>query len=158
RLWDTTTFKALDAAGHTQDVPAACFGEGGKTVLTAAQDGALRVWDAATGRPLRRLDAGGLVNVRMAASADAKHLAIRGDNDHLYLCDVARDAGAGKLTPARTISLPKSAGGANSLALWPDGKLVAATWGHDTVRVIDTASGDERFLVRTDPRQWAELP
>jgi len=173
RLWDTTTFTPLDTPGHTAELTAACFADDGKTVITAAQDGAVRFWDAATGRALRHIDAGGTVDVRMSASADAKHLAIRSDDDHLYLCDVERAAppasisGAAegpltpsrsKLSPARTVLLPKSAGGANSLALSPDAALVAATCGHDTVRVIDTKTGDERFLVHTDPRQWAELP
>jgi WD40 repeat protein len=58
RLWDVrSTTVIANLEGHEQWVTAALFTLDGSSVITADRAGTARVWDAATGRPLRTLTA-----------------------------------------------------------------------------------------------------
>jgi WD40 repeat protein len=157
RLWDAETLQPLDSAGHTQELTSAVFSASGKTVVTASQDGSLRLWDSQSGRGLGRLGAGARGEVHLSASRGGRRLAIRAQDQKIRLCDFDESADFSKAA-LRTLELAGSAPGANSLALSPDGALVAALCGHAALRVLDTRSGEVRFTRAIDPRQWSEIP
>lgn len=74
--------------GHGNLVRAVGFLPGGGTVLTAAMDGTVRLWDAATGAEQRSFD-WGIGKVRAAAvSPDGTLCAAGGDDGHLVVWDV----------------------------------------------------------------------
>lgn len=157
RLWDAASGQPLGAAGHTQELTSAVFAASGKTIVTASQDGSLRLWDSQGGGALGRLGVGGRGEVHLAASSAGRRLAIRAEDQKIRLCDLNETADFPKAS-LRALDLAGSAPGANSVALSADGALVAATWGHASLRVLDTRSGDVRFTRAIDPRQWAEIP
>ncbi|MDB5320861.1 MAG: repeat protein [Phycisphaerales bacterium] len=157
RLWDAQSLKPLDALGHTRELSAAVFGNSDKTIITASQDGSMRVWDAQSGQALGRMGVSGRGNVHLGSARNGRRLVIRGEDATLRICDFERgsDVSTAKL---RTLELLNSGPGVNGVTLSADGALAAATYGHASVRVIDTRTGNERFTVHIDPRQWAELP
>ena len=76
--------------GHKHQVRAVGFLPGGGTVLTAAMDGTVRLWDANTGAEQRSFD-WGIGKVRVAAvSPDGTLCAAGGDDGHLVVWDVDR--------------------------------------------------------------------
>ncbi len=75
-------------AGHGNLVRAVGFLPGGGTVLTAAMDGTVRLWDSTTGAALRSFD-WGIGKVQAAAvSPDGTLCAAGGDDGHLVVWDV----------------------------------------------------------------------
>jgi RNA polymerase sigma factor (sigma-70 family) len=144
------------------------YGPGGKTLVTASEDGTLRLWDAATGQELRRFDRsegkkepasdGVLERVpRMmrgplpskgflvALSRDGKLLAASQGNSVL-LWDVA----TGKKLHQLQMPLQGLQPNVQALIFTPDGKSLVAA-GHDrSVVVWDTATGK---AVRTVDRK-----
>jgi WD40 repeat protein len=74
--------------GHKQQVRAVGFLPGGGTVLTAAMDGTVRLWDANTGAEQRSFD-WGIGKVRIAAiSPDGTTCAAGSDDGRLVVWDV----------------------------------------------------------------------
>ncbi len=74
--------------GHKQQVRAVGFLPGGGTVLTAAMDGTVRLWDADAGTELRSFD-WGIGKVRVAAvSPDGTMCAAGSDDGRLVVWDV----------------------------------------------------------------------
>ena len=75
-------------AGHGNLVRAVGFLPGGGTVLTAAMDGTVRLWDSTTGAETRSFD-WGIGKVQAAAvSPDGTLCAAGGDDGHLVVWDV----------------------------------------------------------------------
>ncbi len=74
--------------GHSRQVRTVGFLAGGGTVLTAAMDGTVRLWDSTTGAETRSFD-WGIGKVRVAAvSPDGTLGAAGGDDGHLVVWDV----------------------------------------------------------------------
>jgi WD40 repeat protein len=74
--------------GHTQSVRAIGFLPDGTTVLTAAMDGSVRLWDADTGSELRAFD-WGIGKIRVAAvSHDGTLCAAGSDDGEIVVWDV----------------------------------------------------------------------
>lgn len=79
---------AVRITGHGNLVRAIGFLPGGGTVVTAAMDGTVRLWDAATGAEQRSFD-WGIGKVQAAAvSPDGTLCAAGGDDGHLVVWDV----------------------------------------------------------------------
>jgi eukaryotic-like serine/threonine-protein kinase len=107
-------------------------------------DGIVTVWDAATGREVRRLTSHSPQVRSVAFSPDGKTLATGGGGQNplpseVELWDVA--------TGDRRAALQGHTGGINSVAFSPDGKQLASGSGDSTVRVWDPTTGRQLSLL-----------
>src|SRR5207302_8594207 len=120
------------APGHQYPVAVVVYSPDGKYLVTGSHDHTLRVWDAATGKEVRRLvgHSGGITAA--AFSADGKILATASNSSNdrsISLWDIATGQ------EVRTCRLPtgagnpeapaRQAGGIAALAYCPDGKRLA---------------------------------
>jgi WD40 repeat protein len=145
RLWDTATGKPLWQTGGSRDrvfAPVLVTPDG-KQVLAPGLAG-VRVWDAASGKEIRRIGSG-YFN-RLALSPDGTVLAggsYLGSNlqpqADVQLWDTATGKELGRL-PGKFQSF-------FALAFSPDGKLVAAANDVD-VRIYDMATRQERLVLK----------
>ncbi len=142
----------LGGAGlrHNGTVEVLAFAPDGKTLASAGQDVAIRLWDTTTGRERARFPLpGGRGEVRqLAFSPDGKVLAFTGLEQVVFLWDAA----TGK--PLHELRLPPRVGkGSPRFALAPDGKKLAS-WSPDfTIRLWDTGTGRQLALVAKLPRR-----
>jgi WD40 repeat protein len=153
-VWERATGKrTLQLKGRARGSPAVGFSPDGRWLAWSAEDGTLRLTDAATGKEVRKL--GEPEQTRylagLAYSPDGKRLATRGYDQAIRLWDVASGRQVRQLAPGRTgqrmggRSVFGVAGAvpANSLAFAQDGKLLAAADPGGAVSFWDGASGRE---------------
>lgn len=114
------------------EVHAAAFTADGQTVAGGMADGAVALWDAATGERKQTLRRGNDAITALAFSADGKLLASNGADFNVFLWDVA--AGQVKQTF-------KHGGRVNGVALSADGRLVVSACEDGLVRLWDAQSG-----------------
>lgn len=122
---------------HGHSVSSLTFLQEGKCILAADWSG-IYVWDAKTGRQLRRIGKDFQTSLRSCSlSADGKRLATTEHHGHtIQVWDVQ----SGKLV--RQIAAPRF----SSAVIAPDGKTVAS-WFENTIHLWDVAKGKEI-------RQW----
>jgi WD40 repeat protein len=87
-LWDYQSGAVVTLTGHKRPVWAVGFGPDGGTAYTAASDGTVRAWDAASGAPLRALDCGTGKLYCAAVSPDGLTLAAGGDDGRVTVLDL----------------------------------------------------------------------
>jgi WD40 repeat protein len=133
---------------HCGDIDVLALSADGKVLATGAGDNVIRLWDAATGKPLRRfekLSAAGAAYC-VALSPDGKVLAAPAQSDGAGVSEqvVLFDTATGK--ELRRLGEPLGSLCAQ-LAFSPDGKAVAASeWQAGKVHVWDAATGKEVAL------------
>jgi RNA polymerase sigma factor (sigma-70 family) len=138
RVWDVATGKELPPpAGHQAEISHVAIASGGRTVLTGGHEGLICLWGRASGRILRQMRQSGSVS-HMAVSVDGK-LAVTTDGQVLRFWDVED----GK--EVRAIFVSK--GDIRAVALSPDGSGVAVAAWDRTIRLYDTANGEERLRI-----------
>jgi RNA polymerase sigma factor (sigma-70 family) len=134
RLWDVATgAEVRQLKGHGKNVLAVAWGPEGTTVASAGNDLTLRFWDPATGRErtTRRIEDG--LPARLAYLPDGSALVgLEHSTVRLY------DPATGKVLR----SLPGAVRGVGGLAVAPDGKTVALSFGGASCpEVWDVATG-----------------
>ncbi len=158
---------------HGFAVAYVAFTPDGKSLLTAAQDNTIRLWDWGTGKEIRRfgkppavkpnapgdpaaqlrqavlvlrggMAAYGAGSTGVALAPDGKTLAATTPNGTIQLWEVA----TGK--EIRTIQAPAGSGG--GLLFSPDGKLLAGRGADQSIRLWDTSTGKEVRQIRREQK------
>jgi WD40 repeat protein/serine/threonine protein kinase len=135
RMWDAGSNQLLFTMSHGDIVYQALFSQDGLKVITAGADGTVRIWNAATGVPVR---------VLTSHRPDAKqwrYYAVAMSSHFVAAIDtMGRSADVWDADTGTQIeALKNDASESASLALSPDGRWLA-TSGGDDVRVFDTST------------------
>ena len=134
QIWNADTHQRLVALPHHDTVYDARWLDGGRRVVTACGDGAVRIWSAETGEMVRELRPRGR-SMRLALEAVSPDDRVIAAIDHLGGVAMAWDTATG----AELAELPLDSAEWPLIAFSADGRWLAAGGG-DVVRVIDTAT------------------
>ena len=125
-------------AGHERPVKALAFLAAGRQIVTLDNQGAVSVWEVATGENVRDLTPPGFELTSLTASADGKTIAAGKTAWDGAAAVYLWDAATGKLLH----TLAGHTADVNALAFAPDGRKLASG-GNATVRLWDVATGRE---------------
>jgi len=140
----------LDTSAGVLD---AAFGPDGQTLVTAGDDGVLRLWNPATGRAVSRIDTGGSAVTALAvrpgeAPGTSGGRAAAGSASGTW-SSVSVAAASGSGPPATVWSVPSGrveavapgSAGARHLVYSPDGEVLAVVDRHGRVSLLDASTG-----------------
>jgi WD40 repeat protein len=135
RLWDVASGNCVGVlAGHTGVVDQVCFSPDGASIATGADDGTVRLWHATDGFPLagphKDWDAG-LAGFPMAFSRDGRRFVTMG-NGTVRVWDAATGQQLAVLGGRKRFM--------RALGFSPDGEVIVATSGFESVQLLDAAS------------------
>jgi hypothetical protein len=141
RLWDAATGKEVRRlTGHSYYVRSLAFSADGQYLASVTQDGAIFLWEAASGRLLARLRERGRDRAySVAFSPDGKALAAADDGGTILLWEAA--------TRKQRLKLLSPQKGVSSLAFSPDGRTLATASPDTTVLLWDVTG-------RRQDRKW----
>jgi WD40 repeat protein/serine/threonine protein kinase len=126
--------------GHTASVLGVAYSPDGRRLASAAKDGTVKVWDAATGEALRTLQAHTGEARSVAFSPDGRRVASAGSDQTLKVWD----ADSGQLV----LTFTGHTGPVEGVAFSPDGRrLASASWDR-TVKVWDAKGGPALLTFR----------
>jgi WD40 repeat protein/serine/threonine protein kinase len=135
QMWDAESSQLLFTMSHGDTVYQAVFSPDGSRIITAGGDGTVRIWNAATGAPIRELryQGSGAKQWRYYAVAMSSHsvaaIDTTGRAAHVWNAE----------TGAQIAELDNDAPGMALLAFSADGHWIATT-GRNEVRVFDTST------------------
>lgn len=118
------------------------FSRDGRTLITGNFNGTVKLWDVASGRPLRSLDGHTDVVYKGVLSPDEKTLASCSRDGKIKIWEVA--------TGRELRTLSGHTRPVKAVAFSPDGKLLASVSNDGTLRLWDVASGlEQRSFIHT---------
>jgi WD40 repeat protein/serine/threonine protein kinase len=145
QIWNLQTKEAIQLPPLDLGINALAFHpKEGTLLVTAGEDGSVRVWDWRIGKELRQLQPPEGSRVRSVAfSPDGKLLATGGWERKVHIWD---STGRNPTDWKHLQQFPDSTGSPESIAFAPDGKRLA--WGgtDSTVKVWDLLSKETRIL------------
>jgi uncharacterized protein (TIGR03067 family) len=131
--------------GHTNLVTGAAYSPDGKRLATSSRDKTVRVWDAATGHELLKLEGHTDAVGGVAWSPDGKWIAsLRQHSPFLPTAEIAKYAEL-KLWDAATGKAMHTLPGLFGVAFSADGRRVASVGTERAVKIWDTETGQQVF-------------
>ncbi|MGP4114446.1 CHAT domain-containing WD40 repeat protein [Streptomyces sp. 4N509B] len=142
RVWDTDTGALITAVGADRKTNSALFTPDGRRLITACDDGALRLWELHNGNEVGELSVGDNA-FRLVLSPDATRLATKAilpptedDKGYVRQQAVVLDTSTG--TPLFTLGFQVT-----GVAFSPDVRAIATSSFDQTVRIWDLGTGEE---------------
>ena len=143
-VWDAATRQQIFVVrGHANGIEEIAWAPDGKMLASAGQDGAVKVWDATTGKERQALKHGAAV-MGLAFGPDGKRLLSAGHEGGIKFWDVQTGKEEKSL-------LRPGAGDVTRAAFSEDGLRVASGHPDGTIRVWNLESGKEVFARRAHP-------
>jgi WD40 repeat protein len=134
-------------SGHKERVTSVAYSPDGRWIATAAWDGTARLWDAQTGKEVRRLD---MAPTRDYRTAHLSRVLFSPDSEFIVVAQQAAPNEAGVIVWNRRTGekVQEFPGGYGSVAVSPDGRLIACGgWGSGVevntgaIRLYELAAG-----------------
>jgi WD40 repeat protein len=122
--------------GHTLSVASAVFSADGKRVISGSDDGSLRIWDAQTGMPARKIFAGHNAVCSVAVSNDGTHIAAGSTDNTIKIWNVDTGKQVGNPLQGHT-------GDVASVVFSPDGKHIVSGSADATIVIWDAETGEQ---------------
>jgi sterol desaturase/sphingolipid hydroxylase (fatty acid hydroxylase superfamily) len=129
--------------GHSAPVLGVALSGDGSRAVSASEDGAVKVWDAATGRELLSLKGHGLAVHSVALSGDGSRIASGSDDRTVRVWDAA--------TGKALLTFTGHPSAVLGVAVSGDGRRVASASVDGTLKVWDADTGREEFSFSGDP-------
>ena len=145
RLFDLPSGKERFAdRGHASPIEIARFTADGRGILTSAADGSIRLWDAASGRPLRRFSLPNDSIHSHACVSDGRTLLayVADPKPRVYRWDLA----SGERLGSFAVRAPRWYD--DRAVFSPDGKIVVPAGDRTILLVWDAAAGKELYSLK----------